>query len=136
MTAPPPSRRSYSQDQVDEIVHNRLEEQSEQLWVGKVNTGMEELRTQHKALVESGKDIADTIHDIHAVLKNLLDWQGQQMMLARDFQLDQITQKQRKSLLHLLRAWRWAVVVWGVVLIVAAPLVSALIAKALGLKIP
>lgn len=129
MPPPNPSHRSYSQQQVDEIVHNRLEEQSEQLWVGKVNTGMEELQVQHR-------DIADTIHDIHAVLKNLLEWQNQQMILARDFQLDQMTQKQRKSLLHLLRAWRWAVVVWGIALIIAAPIISAFIARALGLKLP
>jgi hypothetical protein len=46
---PPPSRRGvYTQAQVDEIVHNRLEEQAGQIWADKVDARLAEL-TQVKA---------------------------------------------------------------------------------------
>jgi hypothetical protein len=50
---PPPSRRGvYTQAQVDEIVHNRLEEQAGQIWAEKVDARLAELVAMRAELAD------------------------------------------------------------------------------------
>lgn len=124
----------YSQAQVDEIIGNRLREQSERSWSERVNGGLLSLSEQQSRLADSFKDLADTNRDVHAVLTGLLSWQAEQMQAAKDFRADAMTPEMRrvffdmaKTFLWIKGGWKMVVAVWGLVVVLVAPVVSHLV---------
>lgn len=121
----------YSQAQVDEIIGNRLREQSERSWAERVNGGLSSLAEQHARLADSFRDLADTNRDVHAVLKGLLSWQAEQQQSAKDFRADAMTPEMRRVFFDMARTFLWfrsgwkiVVVIWGAVVIIIAPVAS------------
>lgn len=135
--------KNYTQAQLDEIVANRLREQSERSWAERVNGGLEHLSQQQESFNKSFVDLAETNRGIHVALTNLLGWQADQMQVAKQFHSDQMTPEMRGAFFDLVRGflwfksgWKLIAAIWGVTVVVVAPVVSAIVAKTLGVHIP
>lgn len=138
---PPDEAPVFTKEQVDEIVGNRLREQSERSWSDRVNGGIAQLAEQQKRLADSFSGLTDTNRDIHGVLTRLLDWQAQQVQAQKEFRSDAMTPEMRGVFFDMARTFLWAksgwkvvVGVWGLVVIFVAPLVSHAIDAVLHLQ--
>lgn len=122
----------YTQAEVDALVTRRLQDQAEHDWSEKVDKRLD-------AYEKSQVDMADTMRDIHAVMKSLLAWQNERMEMDKRFRLHELTDDMQGTFVEMARTWvglrRWwkvAVGVWAAVVTLVTPAVTQLLSNLAG----